>query len=258
MTYAYARVSTKEQNEARQVAAFAAAGIDKDMIFVDHESGKDFNRTNYQKIRRSIKAGDLLVVHSLDRFGRNYDMIIDEWRYLTKTVGADVRVLDMPILDTTQGTGLVGKFISDIVLQILSFVAENERTKIRERQAQGIAAAHARGVKFGRPRIYARTTALVRVEQDLAEGRVSLEKAATMCGMSSTTLRRRLKEDRIAFRGLKPRLRCVDCPKCKSLYCTIFSRRVMGEHVLCCKEGRRLINNARMLARYHARKEGLA
>lgn len=200
MTYAYARVSTKEQNEARQIAAFEAAGITRDLIYVDHESGKDFNRTSYQKIRSQIKAGDLLVVHSLDRFGRNYDMIIDEWRYLTKTVGADVRVLDMPILDTTQGTGLVGKFISDIVLQILSFVAENERTKIRERQAQGIKAARERGVRFGRPRVYTRTAAFEQAEKDVASGVVSLRKAAEMCGMPVATFYRLIKKDRIVIK----------------------------------------------------------
>lgn len=250
MTYAYARVSTKEQNEARQIAAFKAAGIGQDSIFVDHESGKDFNRTNYKKIRGVIRAGDLLVVHSLDRFGRNYDMIIDEWRYLTKTVGADVRVLDMPILDTTQGTGLVGKFISDIVLQILSFVAENERTKIRERQAQGIKAAHERGVKFGRPRIYMRTPALERAEKDVSSGAVSMEKAALMCGMSVTTFRRRMKEDRIVRKGRNATSLCSDCPKCRSLYCAIFARRVSATDV-ACKEGKRLIRNAKALRRYY-------
>ena len=250
MTYAYARVSTKEQNEARQIAAFKAAGIGQDSIFVDHESGKDFNRTNYKKIRGVIRAGDLLVVHSLDRFGRNYDMIIDEWRYLTKTVGADVRVLDMPILDTTQGTGLVGKFISDIVLQILSFVAENERTKIRERQAQGIKAAKERGVKFGRPRIYMRTPALERAEKDVANGVVSIGRAAVMCGMSMTTFRRRLKEDRVVSRARKARSLCCDCPKCKDLYCPIFAKRVRATDK-ACEEGRRLIRNAKALRRYY-------
>lgn len=250
MTYAYARVSTKDQNEARQIAAFKAAGIGDGSIFVDHESGKDFNRTNYQKIRGVIKAGDLLVVHSLDRFGRNYDMIIDEWRYLTKTVGADVRVLDMPILDTTQGTGLVGKFISDIVLQILSFVAENERTKIRERQAQGIKAAHERGVKFGRPRIFMRTPALERAENDVANGIVNVEKAALMCGMSTTTFRRRMREDRVVSKARHAHSLCPACPKCKALYCTILAKRVR-ETDKACKEGLRLIRNAKALSRYY-------
>lgn len=245
MTYAYARVSTKDQNEARQIAAFEAAGITRDAIYVDHESGKDFNRASYQKIRSLINSGDLLVVHSLDRFGRNYDMIIDEWRYLTKTVGADVRVLDMPILDTTQGTGLVGKFISDIVLQILSFVAENERTKIRERQAQGIKAAHERGVRFGRPRIYTRTAAFERAEKDVASGVVSVDKAALMCGMSSTTFRRRLKEDRICVKDKKTHKPCTACPTCKNLYCSIFAKRVSAID-LACKVGQKLMRKAKL------------
>ena len=181
-------------------------------------------------------------------------MIIDEWRYLTKTVGADVRVLDMPILDTTQGTGLVGKFISDIVLQILSFVAENERTKIRERQSQGIKAAKERGVKFGRPRVYKRTPAFERAEKDFANGVVSIEKAAIICGMSPTTFRRRMKEDRIVSRSMYSHSVCCDCPKCRSLYCTIFAKRVCASD-RPCKTGIRLIRNAKALRRYYERKK---
>lgn len=148
MTYGYARVSTAEQNEARQLIALKAAGVKT--ILVDKASGKDFNRPQYQALRLKLRKGDLLVVQSLDRFGRCYDDIIDEWRYLVKTVGVDVKVLDMPLLDTRQGNGLVGKFVGDIVLQILSFCAETERRKIKERQAQGIKCAKERGVRFGR------------------------------------------------------------------------------------------------------------
>lgn len=145
MTYGYVRVSTKEQIVDRQLIAMKAAGVAN--VLIDKASGKDFDRPQYKKLRKKLKRGDLLVIQSLDRFGRSYDDIIDEWRYLVKTVGVDVKVLDMPLLDTRQGEGLIGKFVSDIVLQILSFVAETERRKIKERQAQGIAAAKARGVR---------------------------------------------------------------------------------------------------------------
>lgn len=151
MTYGYVRVSTKEQIVDRQLVAMKAAGVTN--ILIDKASGKDFDRPQYQVLRKRLKRGDLLVVQSLDRFGRSYDDIIDEWRYLVKTVGVDVKVLDMPLLDTRQGEGLIGKFVSDIVLQILSFVAETERRKIKERQAQGIKCAKERGVKFGRPHV---------------------------------------------------------------------------------------------------------
>lgn len=151
MTYGYVRVSTKEQVVDRQLAAMKAAGVTN--ILIDKASGKDFDRPQYKKLRKKLKRGDLLVIQSLDRFGRSYDDIIDEWRYLVKTVGVDVKVLDMPLLDTRQGEGLIGKFVSDIVLQILSFVAETERRKIKERQAQGIKCAKERGVKFGRPHV---------------------------------------------------------------------------------------------------------
>lgn len=153
MIYGYARVSTVEQNEARQLIALKGAGVEEACILVDKASGKDFLRPKYQKLRRKLKKGDLLIVQSLDRFGRSYDDIISEWRYLVKEKGVDIQVLDMPLLDTRQGNGLVGKFVGDIVLQILSFVAEMERRKIKERQAQGIAAAKARGVRFGRPNV---------------------------------------------------------------------------------------------------------
>ena len=150
MTYGYVRVSTKEQVVDRQLVAMKAAVVTN--VLIDKASGKDFDRPQYKKLRKNLKRGDLLVVQSLDRFGRCYDDIIDEWRYLVKTVGVDVQVLDMPLLDTRQGEGLIGKFVSDIVLQILSFVAETERRKIKERQAQGIKCAKERGVRFGRPK----------------------------------------------------------------------------------------------------------
>ena len=152
MTYAYARVSARDQNLARQLEAFAEMNIDRKHIFCDKKSGKDFDRTNYLRLVRKLRPGDLLVVKSIDRLGRNYQMIIDEWSRITKTIRADILVLDMPLLDTrSTPCSLVGKFIADLVLQILSFVAENERDNIRARQAEGIAAAKKKGVRFGRP-----------------------------------------------------------------------------------------------------------
>lgn len=149
--YGYVRVSTKEQNEARQVIAMHEFGVDEQNVFIEKQSGKDFNRPKYKRLLRKLKAGDTLVIKSIDRLGRNYDEIIDQWRIITKEKQAAIVVLDMPLLDTRQGKDLMGTFLSDIVLQVLSFVAENERANIRQRQAEGIAAAKARGVRFGRP-----------------------------------------------------------------------------------------------------------
>ena len=150
-TYGYVRVSSREQNEDRQLIALKEVGLTEKMIFLDKQSGKDFNRPQYKKLLRKINKGDLLYVKSIDRFGRNYEEIQQQWRLLTKEKGVDIAVLDMPLLDTRRGKDLMGTFLSDIVLQVLSFVAENERTNIRQRQAEGIAAAKAKGVKFGRP-----------------------------------------------------------------------------------------------------------
>ena len=151
MIYAYARVSTREQNEARQLDALAAAGIARRDIYLDKQSGKDFDRPQYQRLLRRLRRDDLLYIKSIDRLGRNYEEIIEQWRVLTKEKGVDIVVLDMPLLDTRRGKDLLGTFLADIVLQVLSFVAENERANIRQRQAEGIAAAKARGVRFGRP-----------------------------------------------------------------------------------------------------------
>ena len=153
MIYAYIRVSTKHQNIDRQYEEIKALDIDDKYIYIDRESGKDFDRTKYQKLIKKIKKDDLLIIKSIDRLGRNYQMILEEWSRITKTIGADIKVLDMPLLDTRiEGKNLVGKFISDIVLQVLSFVAENERTNIKQRQAEGIRIAKEKGVKFGRPK----------------------------------------------------------------------------------------------------------
>ena len=152
MDYGYARVSTKEQNEERQLIALRAFGLTDKAIFVDRQSGKDFDRRHYQRLLRKLKNGDTLVVKSIDRLGRNYEEILEQWRVITKEKGADIVVLDMPLLDTRRSRDLTGTLISDIVLQLLSYVAQTEREFIRQRQAEGIAAARARGVKFGRPR----------------------------------------------------------------------------------------------------------
>lgn len=154
MKYGYIRVSTKEQNEDRQLIAMRNHNISTKNIFMDKQSGKNFERKNYQKLIRKLKKGDVIVVKSIDRFGRDYNEIINEWRKITQVKKADIVVIDMPLLDTTQNKNLFGTFISDLVLQILSFVAETERTNIKQRQAEGIAAAKAKGVKFGRPKKY--------------------------------------------------------------------------------------------------------
>ncbi len=154
MKYGYVRVSTKEQNIDRQLVEMYAQGLNDKTIFIDKQSGKDFERDEYQKLKKKLKSGDLLIIKSIDRLGRNYDMIIEEWRTLVNDMNVDIQVLDMPLLDTrTEGKNLVGKFISDIVLQILSFVAENERENIKKRQAEGIRIAKEKGKHLGRPKI---------------------------------------------------------------------------------------------------------
>lgn len=150
-TYGYARVSTREQNEERQLFALRAMSIPEQNIFIDKQSGKDFERPQYKRLFKKLKPDDLIYIKSIDRLGRNYGEILEQWRVLTKEKGIDIMVLDMPLLDTRRGKDLMGTFLSDIVLQVLSFVAENERANIRQRQAEGIAAAKARGVRFGRP-----------------------------------------------------------------------------------------------------------
>ena len=151
--YGYVRVSSTDQNEERQMVALRGVPVPEKNIFMDKQSGKDFNRPNYKNLVRKLKAGDLLYILSIDRLGRNYEEIQKQWRILTKEIGIDICVLDMPLLDTRSGKDLMGTFIADLVLQILSFIAQNERENIKKRQAEGIAAAKANGVKFGRPEI---------------------------------------------------------------------------------------------------------
>lgn len=189
MIYGYARVSTKEQNEDRQIIALKAAGVDEDNIFVDKQSGKDFRRPKYATIRRVIKKNDILFVESIDRLGRNYEEILEQWRFLTKEKCADIVVLDMPLLDTRRGKDLMGTFLSDVVLQVLSFVAENERANIRQRQVEGIAAAKARGVRFGRP-----VKPVPETFKDIIEahknGDITWKEAIKQSGMSKATFYR--------------------------------------------------------------------
>lgn len=148
--YGYVRVSSKDQNEARQIIAMRDVGIPDSCIYVDKQSGKDFNRPAYRRLLRSMRKDDLLCIKSIDRLGRNYDEILEQWRHITKEKGADIVVLDMPLLDTRKGKDLIGTLISDIVLQLLSYVAQTEREFIKQRQREGIDAAKARGVRFGR------------------------------------------------------------------------------------------------------------
>ena len=152
MEYGYVRVSTTTQNVDRQLDEMFKQGLDEKQIYIDKQSGKDFERPNYQKMKKRLKENDLLIIKSIDRLGRNYEMIIEEWSSITKDIKADIVVLDFPLLDTrTDNKNLVGKFISDIVLQVLSFVAQNERENIRQRQAEGIKIAKEKGIHMGRP-----------------------------------------------------------------------------------------------------------
>ena len=186
ITYGYVRVSTRDQNEARQLIAMEDFGVPESMIYVDKQSGKDFNRPQYQILLQRLQPGDVLVVKSIDRLGRNYEEILEQWRVITKEKNAAIVVLDMPLLDTRSNRDLTGTLIADIVLQLLSYVAETERAFIRQRQAEGIAAAKARGVHMGRPR-KERGEAYVRCAAMWAEGRMSARKAASELGVSHTT-----------------------------------------------------------------------
>lgn len=193
MEYGYIRVSTRDQNEQRQLIALQAFGIGEERIFMDKQSGKDFARKGYRRLVRRLKSGDVLVVKSIDRLGRNYEEILQQWRLLTKEKGADIVVLDMPLLDTRRGKDLMGTFLSDIVLQILSFVAENERVNIRQRQAEGIAAAKAKGVKFGR-RPMERPEAFGILKMKWLNHEVSARDAAAQLKITHSTFLRWVKE----------------------------------------------------------------
>ena len=190
--YGYVRVSSTDQNEERQMIALRNSGICLEKIFVDKQSGKDFNRPMYQKMVKEMSAGDVLYIMSIDRLGRNYEEIQEQWRILTKEMGVDISVIDMPLLDTRTCKDLMGTFIADLVLQILSFVAQNEREMIRKRQAQGIAAAKARGVHMGRPRIVL-PDSFINMVNDEGE-RKTIKEIASEFGVSESTIYRRLRK----------------------------------------------------------------
>ncbi|MCI8399374.1 MAG: recombinase family protein [Oscillibacter sp.] len=180
--FGYIRVSARDQNEERQMIAMRELAVPEAHIFMDKQSGKDFQRPQYRRMVKKMKAEDLLYVKSIDRLGRNYEEILEQWRILTKDKGIDIAVLDMPLLDTRRGKDLMGTFLSDIVLQVLSFAAENERTNIRQRQAEGIAAAKAKGVKFGRPPLPLPEN-FYQVHQDWRDKKLTLKEAAVACAM---------------------------------------------------------------------------
>ena len=193
MEYGYVRVSTKEQNEDRQMAAMREFGIGAGGIVLDKQSGKDFERPGYRRLVRRLKAGDTLVIKSIDRLGRNYDEILEQWRLLTKEKQVAIVVLDMPLLDTRQGRDLTGVLIADIVLQLLSYVAQTERENIRRRQAEGIAEAKARGVRFGRSRLET-PKGFEELAWEWQAGGISSRCAAEKLGISHSTFLRRAKE----------------------------------------------------------------
>ena len=192
-TYGYVRVSSTNQNEDRQMIALTAFEIPKKNIYMDKQSGKDFDRPQYKKLIRKLKSGDLLYILSIDRLGRNYEEIQKQWRILTKDIGIDICVLDMPLLDTRQGKDLMGTFIAELVLQILSFVAQSERENIKKRQAQGITAAKAKGVKFGRPESPLPDD-FDKIIKDWDKGTLSTADALKLCNMSESTFYRRRRE----------------------------------------------------------------
>lgn len=186
MQYGYARISTREQNVRRQLVALQEFGIPKEHIYVDRQSGKDFERAQYQWLLQNIKPGDTLVIQSIDRLGRNYEETLEQWRIITKEKGANIVVLDMPLLDTRQSRDLTGVLISEIVLQLLSYVAQTEREFIRKRQAEGIAAAKQQGVKFGR-RPMERPPEYERLKVQWEQGKLSARNAARQLGITHRT-----------------------------------------------------------------------
>lgn len=192
-TYGYVRVSSREQNEDRQMIALGDMDVPKENIFVDKQSGKDFNRPRYKRLLRMLKEDDVLYIKSIDRLGRNYEEILDQWRFLTKKKRIDIVVLDMPLLDTRRGKDLMGTFLSDIVLQVLSFVAENERKNIRERQKEGIEAAKLRGVRFGRPAKEMPENFEI-IYKRYIEKEITSDEAADLCNVARATFYRKVKE----------------------------------------------------------------
>ena len=184
--YGYMRVSSKEQNEDRQKIALTEMGVPENNIYMDKQSGKDFERTQYKRLLRKLNENSVLYIKSIDRLGRNYGEPNEQWRIITKEKKADIVVIDMPLLDTRREKNLLGTFISDVVLALLSYVAENERTNIKQRQAEGIAAAKARGVKFGRPPLPIPEN-FYQMHKDWRAGKITIEEAAMACNMCPKT-----------------------------------------------------------------------
>ena len=198
--YGYVRVSSQEQNEDRQLIAMAEAGVARGNIFMDKQSGKDFERPNYKRLMKRLRPGDTLIIKSIDRLGRNYEEIQNQWRIITKEKKVDIVVIDMPLLDTRRDKNLLGTFISDLVLQLLSFISENERTTIRQRQAEGIAAAKKRGVRFGRPTKEAPPD-FDEIIAKWHKKEMPLDEILRQYGMSESTFYRRLRERKAMKRG---------------------------------------------------------
>lgn len=184
--YGYMRVSSKEQNEDRQKIALTEMGVPENNIYMDKQSGKDFERTQYKRLLRKLNENSVLYIKSIDRLGRNYGELNEQWRIITKEKKADIVVIDMPLLDTRREKNLLGTFISDVVLALLSYVAENERINIKQRQAEGIAAAKARGVKFGRPPLPIPKN-FYQMHKDWRAGKITIEEAAKACNMCPKT-----------------------------------------------------------------------
>ena len=184
--YGYMRVSSKEQNEDRQKIALTEMGVPEKNIYMDKQSGKDFERTQYKRLLRKLNENSVLYIKSIDRLGRNYGELNEQWRIITKEKKADIVVIDMPLLDTRREKNLLGTFISDVVLALLSYVAENERTNIKQRQAEGIAAAKARGVKFGRQPLPIPEN-FYQMHKDWRAGKITIEEAAKACNMCPKT-----------------------------------------------------------------------
>lgn len=193
-TYGYVRVSSVDQNEDRQLLALTAVGVTQEAIYIDKQSGKNFLRKQYQRLLKKLKVGDLLYIKSIDRLGRNYEEVQEQWRLLTKVKGVDIVVIDMPLLDTRRSKDLLGTFIADLVLQVLSFVAQNERENIRQRQAEGIAAAKKRGVRFGRPK-KALPDNFFEVKERWQRGEITCREAAELCNMPYGSFRRKAGEE---------------------------------------------------------------
>lgn len=195
-TYGLARVSSKDQNLERQIKALIENGCDERFIFVEKQSGKDFNREQYLVLKNALRENDLLIIKSIDRLGRNYNMIINEWRDITLNIKADIRVIDMPLLDTTKHKDLLGNFISDLILQVLSYVAEQERTFIRQRQKEGIEIAKAKNVKFGRKRIE-QPSDWEEVTTRWRNGEITAVKCMSELGMKQTTFYKLVREEKV-------------------------------------------------------------